>query len=65
MKKFIKSVVKGLLTFGAVLGFVLMSAEDENISRQFLWTMSWAGEMALCVWALMKLFPEEFKEDKI
>lgn len=65
MKKFIKSVVKGLLTFGAVLRFVLMTAEDENISRQFLWTMSWAGEMALCVWALMKLFPEEFKEDKI
>lgn len=64
MKKFIKSVVKGLLTFGAVLGFVLMTAEDENISMQFLWTISWAGLMALCVWALMKLFPEEFKEDK-
>ena len=65
MKKFIKSVVKGLLTFGAVLVFVLMTAEDENINMQFLWTMSWAGEMALCVWALMKLFPENFKEDKI
>ena len=64
MKKFIKSVVKGLLTFGAVLGFVLMTAEDENISMQFLWTISWAELMALCVWALMKLFPEEFKEDK-
>lgn len=64
MKKFIKSVVKGLLTFGAFLGFALMTAEDENISMQFLWTMSWAGEMALCVWALMKLFPEEFKEDQ-
>ena len=64
MKKFFKSVVKGLLTFGAVLGFVLM-AEHENISMQFLWTMSWAGEMALCAWALMKLFPEDFKEDQI
>lgn len=65
MKKFIKSVVKGLLKFGAVLGFVLMTAEGENINMQFLWTMSWAGEMVLCVWALMKLFPEEFKEDQI
>lgn len=65
MKKFIKSVVKGLLTFGAVLGFVLMTGEGENINMQFLWTMSWAGEMALCVWALMKLFPEEFKKDQI
>ena len=64
MKKFIKSVVKGLLTFGAVLAFFLMTAEGENINMQFLWTMSWAGAMALCVWALMKLFPEEFKEDK-
>ena len=64
MKKFIKSVVKGILKFGAVLGVALMTAEDENISMQFLWTMSWAGEMALCVWGLMKLFPEEFKEDK-
>ena len=65
MKKFIKSVVKCLLTFGAFLGFVLMTAEGENINMQFLWTMSWAGEMALCVWCLMKLFPEEFKEDQI
>ena len=65
MKKFIKSVVKGLLTFGAFLGFALMTAEEVNIDMQFLWTMSWAGEMALCVWGLMKLFPEEFKEDKI
>ena len=64
MKKFIKSVVKGLLTFGAVLGVSLMTAEDENINMQFLWSMSWAGEIALCVWALMKLFPEEFKEEK-
>lgn len=64
MKKFIKSVVKGLLTFGAVLGFV-MTAEHENIRMQFLWTMSWAGEMALSAWGLMKLFPEEFKEDQI
>lgn len=62
MKKFIKSVVKGLLTFGAVLGFVLMAAEGENINMQFLWTMSWAGEMALCVYGLMKLFPEDFKK---
>ena len=53
------------MTFGAVLGFVLMTAEDENINMQFLWTMSWAGEMALCVWGLMKLFPEEFKEHQI
>ena len=52
------------MKFGAVLGVALMTAEDENISMQFLWTMSWAGEMALCVWGLMKLFPEEFKEDK-
>ena len=65
MKKFIKSVVKGLLTFGAVLGFVLMTAEGENINTQFLWTMLWAGEMALCVYGLIKLFPEDFKEDKI
>ena len=64
MKKFIKSVVKGILKFGAVLGVALMTAEDENINMQFLWTMSWAGEMTLCVWGLMKLFPEEFKEDK-
>lgn len=53
------------MTFGAVLGFVLMTAEDENINMQFLWTMSWAGEMALCVWGLMKLSPEEFKEHQI
>ena len=65
MKKFIKSVVKGLLTLGAVLGFVLMTAEHENISMQFLWTMSWAGEMALCAWGLMKLFPEDFKGGQI
>ena len=64
MKKFIKSVVKGLLTLGAVLGFVL-TAEHENISMQFLWTMSWAGEMALCAWGLMKLFPEDFKGGQI
>lgn len=44
MKKFIKSVVKGLLTFGAVLGFVLMTAEGENGSMQFLWTMSCHGQ---------------------
>ncbi len=64
MKKFIKSVGKGILKFGAVLGVALMTAEDENINMQFLWTMSWAGEIALCVWCLIKLFPEEFKEDK-
>ena len=62
MKKFFKSVVKGLLTFGAVLVFVLMAAEGENINTQFLWTMLWAGEMALCVYGLMKLFPEDFKK---
>ena len=52
------------MTFGAVLAFFLMTAEGENINMQFLWTISWAGVMALCVWALMKLFPEEFKEEK-
>ena len=65
MKKFIKSVVKVLLTFGAVLVFFLMTAEGENINMQFLWTMLWAGEMALCVWGLMKLFPEDFKEEEL
>lgn len=53
------------MTLGAVLGFVLVTAEHENISMQFLWTMSWAGEMALCAWGLMKLFPEKFKKDQI
>lgn len=65
MKKFFKSMVKGLLTFGVVLGFALMTAEHENIYMQCLWTMSWVGEIALCALGLMKLFPEEFKEEQV
>lgn len=64
MKKIIKSAVKAILTLGAAIGFILMTAECENINLQFLWTISWAGEMALCAWGLVKLFPDEFKEDR-
>lgn len=60
MKKFIKSI----LTLGVVLGVFMVMGESDDMTAQVIWTISWAVETAVCGIALVKLFPEEFKEDR-
>ena len=64
MKKFFKSIIKAVLTLGVMLGLICMTGEIEDMNAQIIWSLSWMAEIFICGWALMKLFPEEFKEDK-
>lgn len=59
MKKFIKAI----LTIGFIIGFVAMMGESSDKSIQYIWTFGWMAEMLLCGWGLVKLFPNDFKED--
>ena len=65
MKKFFKSIIKAILTLGVVLGFILLTGESENMNLQIVWSASWIAVMFLCGWMLVKLFPEDFKEEQL
>ena len=65
MKKFIKSIIKAVLTLGVMLGLICLTGECEDMNAQIIWSLSWMAEMFICGWALIKLFPEDFKEDQI
>ena len=65
MKKFIKSIIKAVLTLGVILGLIRMTGESEDMNEQIIWSLSWMAEMFFCGWALMKLFPEDFKEEQV
>lgn len=65
MKNFFKSIIKAVLTLGVMLGLICVMGECEDITAQTIWTLSWMAEMFFCGWALMKLFPEEFKEEQV
>lgn len=65
MKKFIKLIIKAVLTLGVLLGLIFMTGESENMNVQFNWSLSWLAEMFICGWALVKLFPEDFKEEQV
>lgn len=65
MKKFIKSIIKAVLTLGVLLGLICMTGEIEDMNAQIIRSLSWMAEMFICGWALMKLFPEEFKEEQV
>ena len=61
MKKFIKSIIKAVLTLGVLLGLICMTGENVQI----IWSLLWLAEMLICGWALVKLFPEDFKEEQV
>ena len=65
MKKFFKSIIKAVLTLGVMLGLICMTGESEDKNEQIIWSLSWMAEMFICGWALMKLFPEDFKEEQV
>ena len=65
MKKFIKSIIKAVLTFGVMLGLICLTGEREDMDAQVIWSLSWMAEMFICGWALTKLFPEDFKEEQV
>ena len=65
MKKFFKSIIKAVLTLGVLLGLICMTGEIEDMNAQIIRSLSWMAEMFICGWALMKLFPEEFKEEQV
>lgn len=65
MKKFIKSIIKAVLTLGVILGLICMTGESEDMNEQIIWSLSWMAEMFFCGWALMKLFPEDFKKEQV
>ena len=65
MKKFIKSIIKAVLTLGVMLGLICLTGEIEDMNAQIIWSLSWMAEIVLCGWALTKLFPEEFKEEQV
>ena len=65
MKKFIKSIIKVVLTLGVLLGLICMTGEIEDMNAQIIWSLSWMVEMFICGWALIKLFPEDFKEEQV
>ena len=65
MKKFIKSIIKAVLTLGVLIGFVCLPGESEDMKAQIIWSLSWMAEMFICGWALTKLFPEDFKEEHV
>lgn len=65
MKKFIKSIIKAVLTLGVMLGLICLTGESEDMNAQIIRTLSWTAEMFILGWALMKLFPEEFKEEQV
>lgn len=65
MKKFFKSIIKAVLTLGVMLGLICVMGESDNIYAQIIWSLSWMAEMFICGWALMKLFPEDFKEEQV
>ena len=65
MKKFIKSIIKAILTLGVLLGLIRLAGESEDMNEQIIWSLSWTAEMFICGWALTKLFPEDFKEEQV
>lgn len=65
MKKFIKSIIKAVLTLGVLLGLICMTGECEGMNAQIIWSLSWMAEMFISGWALTKLFPEDFKEEHV
>ena len=65
MKKFIKSIIKAVLTIGVMLGLICLTGESEDMNEQIIWSLSWMAEMFFCGWALMKLFPEDFKKEQV
>lgn len=65
MKKFIKSIIKAVLTLGVLLGFICLPGESEDMNAQIIWSLSWMAEMFICGWALTKLFPEDFKGEQV
>ena len=65
MKKFFKSIIKAVLTFGVMLRLICLTGEIEDMNAQIIWSFSWMAEMFICVWALTKLFPEDFKEEQV
>lgn len=65
MKKFFKSIIKAVLTLGVMLGLICLTGESEGMNAQIIWTLSWTAEMFICGWALMKLFPEDFKDEQV
>ena len=65
MKKFIKLIIKAVLTLGVLLGLICMTGESEDMNVQIIWSLSWLAEMFICGLALTKLFPEDFKEEQV
>ena len=65
MKKFIKSIIKAVLTLGVLLGLICMTGESEDKCTDHLVSLSWLAEMFICGWTLVKLFPEDFKEEQV
>lgn len=55
MKKFIKAI----LTLGVIIGFILMTAESDEMGSQMMWSFSWMGVMAICGYGLNKMTKEE------
>ena len=64
MKKFTKSIVKGILLIAMMTGFVCVIGESDDMVTQIIWTSSWIAEIAICSVALTRLFPEDFKEEE-
>lgn len=55
MKKFIKAI----LTLGVITGFILMTAEGDDMDLQMMWSFSWMAVMAICGYGLNKMTKEE------
>ncbi len=64
MKKFAKSIVKGILLIAMMTGFVCVIGESDDLVTQIIWTSSWIAEIAICSVALTRLFPEDFKGEE-
>lgn len=61
--KTIKKIAKPILTLGLIAGLILMLGEGKSFKQEFIWNISWMAEVILCGVSLIKLFPEDFKED--
>lgn len=64
MKTHFKSILKVVLTIAVCVGLVFLTAESGDAKSQIIWSISWMAEVAISGWALVKLFPEDFKSEK-
>lgn len=58
-----KTIVKSILILAVITGFVMLTAESEDITSQITWSLGWMAEMVASAWALVKMFPKDFKEE--